>query len=245
MKLICLGSSSKGNGYLLQASDDTLMVECGTPMQSVKKALGWQIKSIVGCVVSHEHQDHAKYLPEVLQCGIRVLALPEVFRSHPTKFASFCKPIKPMQGYKVGGFKILPLMVAHDVPCVGYVIEHEEMGRLLFITDTMMLEYKLPGLNHIMLEANYSDAILQDNVKSGAVPTWQAERVMQSHMEIKTAVGIIKANDMATVSEVILVHLSERNADAEEFIKEMEKAAGRPVYVAHPGFKIELSNTPY
>lgn len=108
MKLICLGSSSTGNGYLLQASDGTLMVECGTPMQSVKKALGWQIGGIVGCVVSHEHQDHAKYLPEVLQCGIRVLALPEVFKAHPAKNTSFCKPIKPMQGYKVGGFKILP-----------------------------------------------------------------------------------------------------------------------------------------
>ncbi|EKC78421.1 hypothetical protein LEA_03506, partial [human gut metagenome] len=40
-------------------------------------------------------------------------------------------------------FKVFVLPVVHDVPCVGFVIEHQEMGRLLFITDTMMLEYRL------------------------------------------------------------------------------------------------------
>ena len=84
MKLICLGSSSHGNCYILKASNEVLIIECGLPMIEVKKALKFDISNIAGCIVSHQHRDHSKYLPEFLKCGIRVLALEDVFNSFPT-----------------------------------------------------------------------------------------------------------------------------------------------------------------
>lgn len=150
-----------------------------------------------------------------------------------------------MHGCKVGGFKVLPLPVVHDVPCVGYVIEHCEMGRLLFITDTMMLEYRVPGLNHIMLEANYSDEILEANIAAGIVEPSQRERLLESHMEIKTTEQILRTSDLADVNEVVLLHLSGRNSDAEQFRAKIKRAVGKPVYVAYPSFQIDISKTPY
>ena len=106
MKLLCIGSSSRGNGYILQSSNGALLIECGMPLVEVKKSLGWKLSGISGCVVSHRHKDHSKYLPEYLKFGIRALALEDVFASFPKLNRTFCKSIEPMHGYIVGGFKV-------------------------------------------------------------------------------------------------------------------------------------------
>lgn len=246
MVLKCLGSSSSGNCYLLHSlrSDEVLVIEAGIPMIEVKKALKFKISSINALVVSHRHNDHAKYIGDYLKNGIKVLALPDVFGSKGFN-NSFCKKIEPMHGYKVGGFKILPLPVVHDVPCVGFIIEHEEIGSLLFVTDTMMLEYQLPKLNHIMIEANYDDAILQYNIDNAIVPASMRERLLHSHMELQTTKEVLRVNDISSVNEIILLHLSSNNSDAAQFQKEVEEVSGKPVYIARKGLAIELNKEPY
>lgn len=245
MRMTCLGSGSSGNCYIFEASDGVLMLEAGVSFNEVKKALRFNISGIVGCLVTHEHKDHSKSLKDVIGCGIRVLALDEVFQSQGIANRYFCKSIEPMHGYKVGGFKVFAFPVAHDVPCVGFVIEHEEMGKLLFVTDTMMLEYRVPSLNHIMLEVNYADDILQYNIDHGIVPFAMRDRLLHSHMELETAKGIIRANDMADVNEVILIHLSGNNSDAGRFEREISEVSGKPTYTATAGMTIDLSKTPF
>ena len=245
MVLKCLGSGSSGNCYLFEASDGVLIVECGIPFVEIKKALKFKIKGVLGCVISHEHKDHSKCLKDLLRSGIKVMALREVFDSQQVSNRVFCKELHPMHGYQVGGFKIFCLSVAHDVPCLGFVIEHREMGKLLFITDTMMLEYRIPKLNHIMIEANYADDILQHNIDNGIVPSSLRNRLMHSHMEIETTKGILRANDLSDVSEIILVHLSGNNSDAKRFAKEISETAGKPTYIAKRGAEFNLSANLY
>ena len=192
-------------------------------------------------MISHEHNDHAQFLSEMTKNGIKVLAIPEVFDAKKVKNRAFCKEIESMHGYKVGGFKVFVLSVVHDVPCVGFIIEHEEMGRLLFITDTMMLEYNIPNLDHIMIEANYSDDILQENIDNGIMPLSMRDRLLHSHMEIKTTEDVLKSTDLRNVREVILLHLSARNSNAEQFSQSIRKIAGKPTYVAKSGLKLDLS----
>ncbi|MCM1075991.1 MAG: MBL fold metallo-hydrolase [Lachnospiraceae bacterium] len=245
MELICLGSSSQGNCYILKSSTDVLLIECGKPLKEVKKALDFHICNIAGCIVSHQHRDHSKYLPEYLKCGICTLALEDVFASFGLKSRSFCKSIIPMHGYKVGGFKVFTLPVVHDVPCLGYVIEHDEMGKLLFVTDTMMLDYRIEGLNHIMIEANYSDEILDEAITAGRTDSSSRERLLESHMEIKTTEQILRTTDLTSVSDIVLLHLSSRHGNAEQFTTRIKKAVGKPVYVASPSFKLDISKQPY
>ena len=245
MELICLGSSSKGNCYILKSSTDSLIVECGLPLIEMKKAIDFNIGSVAGCVVSHQHRDHSKYLPEYLKCGIHVLTLADVFDSFNLKHRAFCQEIQPMHGYMVGGFKVIALPVVHDVPCLGFVIEHSEMGKLLFITDTMMLEYRIAGLSHIMIEANYSDELLEDAISTGHTVSSTRERLLESHMEIKTTEQILRTTDLSAVNEVVLLHLSGRNSDNEQFRTRIKKAVGKPVYVASPSFQLDFSKSPY
>lgn len=245
MVLKVLGSSSKGNCYILEASDGVLIIEAGIPAIEVKKALRFELNKVLGCVISHRHFDHSKFLKEFLSCGIKVLALGDVFTAHNIAANPFCKTVDPKRGYKIGGFKIFTLPVVHDVPCLGFIIEHREMGRLLFVTDTMMLEYTVPKLDYIMLETNYCDRILQENIDVGIVPASMRDRLLHSHMELRTAKEILRSNDLSEVKKIVLLHLSDNNSDPAEFAEEVRRATGKPTHVAKKGLELNMSESPY
>lgn len=243
MKLQVLGSSSSGNGYIFtDMRGRSLIVEAGVPLIEVKRALHFDISGIMGCIISHQHGDHARYVNQYLECGIKVLALHDVFEHWKIKNYAFCKNIKPQHGYIVGDWRIVALQVVHDVPCVGYLIEHKETGKILFITDTMMLEYKIPGISHYMLECNYADDILQQNIDNGSVIPSMRERLLMSHMELSTTKQIIAANDTSRLESVILIHLSNTNSDKARFAHEVERVSGVPTYIASAGQEFQLEN---
>lgn len=245
MKLKVIGSSSSGNCYILEASDGALVIECGMPLLEVKKALDFKIGRIAGAIVTHQHGDHSKFIAEYLKSAIRVCALKEVFDAHTLKQRIFCKEIEPMHGYRIGTFNVFVVPVEHDVPCVGFVIEHAEMGKMLFVTDTMMFEYRIPNLSHMMIEANYSDEILDYNIENGITPASMRPRLLQSHMEIKTTENILLSSNLDTVNDIILIHLSHNNSDAEQFKQRIMQITGKPVIIAKRGVCVDVSKEPY
>ncbi|MCQ2299666.1 MAG: MBL fold metallo-hydrolase [Bacteroidales bacterium] len=244
MKLTVLGSSSLGNGYILEARNEAIAIEAGCRLSEVKKALGWDIRGLCGAVVTHRHGDHAAHVADFLRAGIRVMA-PEDVRQTCGPLAGLVKVMEPNRGYRVGGFRIFAFPVCHDVPCMGYIIEHDEMGRMLFVTDTMMLEYTFPPMDHIMIEANYADDILEGNMDSGRVHRGMKGRLMGSHMELETTKGVLRANDLSQCRNIVLIHLSDGNSDEERFVREVRELTGIPTVAARPGLVMDVSKTPY
>ena len=51
--LTTIGSSSAGNGYLLQVGDESLILECGMPAREAFKLLDWRIDGVAACICSH------------------------------------------------------------------------------------------------------------------------------------------------------------------------------------------------
>lgn len=226
MKLVCLGSGSKGNCYLLENEKECLVIEAGLPFRDVKKALNFNIQKIVGVCVSHRHFDHSKYAGEYEKAGIPVY-----------------KPYEGKPKYEAfGGFKISAFPIVHDVPCYGFFISHKNFGNLLYASDTEYIRYRFNGefaLNHILVEANYEDELID----------WSAPKythVKQGHMSIQTTIDFLKANDNPGLFNVVLLHLSDTNSDERKF-KQMAKDAlvEVPVYIARPGLEIELRDTPF
>ena len=239
MKLIVLGSDSKGNGYILTNGTETLIIECGISLAKVKKALDFNVSSIVGVLVSHRHGDHAKYLSEYLRLGAKVFAGEDVILQNNVKNAAIIQP--PLCKTKIGGFTIVAFNVFHDVPTYGFHIHHQDSGNILFLTDTYMCEYTFPALSHILVEANYAEDILTDNVAFGRVDKYTKERVWRSHMELETTKGVIKSNDLSMVRNIVLIHLSEKNSNEKRFIDEMQAISGRPVSAAKKGLILNFS----
>lgn len=245
MKLNILGSSSSGNCYVLQDAGEALIIEAGIDFRNVKKAVGFNLSKISGAIITHQHGDHSKYVASFVKNGILTLALEDVFSSHDIFNHPYAKSIQTGKGYKVGNFYIQAFPVRHDVPCVGYLIRHSAFGKLLFVTDTVTLDYTFIGLNQIMIEANYADDILDARLESDAITLAMRNRVIESHMSIETAKEILKRNDLSSVDNIILIHLSNGNSNEARFVREVTEQTGKRVFAADKGIEVELSNMPY
>jgi len=237
MKLICLSSSSKGNGYILSAEGEALVIEAGVPLKAVKKALGWNLRPIRGCVISHSHADHCGHYMDYAKAGINVLAPADVFtiphnRNHP---------VVPNQGYKLGGFKVAPLEVPHDATTYAYIIDHDEMGRAVFVTDTYLFEYYVPAVHHWLIECNHEIEIVDAAIEKGYVHSSRRGRIMKSHMDLQTVKEVMTRSDGSKLRNVILLHLSDTSSDEARFIQEITAHTGAAVYAADGGVKIDLS----
>lgn len=230
MKLTCLRTGSSGNCYLLQAdSGETLILDCGIPIKAIKKGLNWDIRNVIGCIVSHVHSDHSKSVKDFENMGIPVFAPYEKFEPH------FYTKI-----YGEFEVKDFPLTTTDnrwthtnsdgsECPCYGFLIAHKEMGRMLYITDTNLIKWRFKDINHILLGVNYDkDLVDTDNPK--------ANHVFRGHLSIDTACDFVKANNSDSLKNVIMCHLSSENADKDSFIAKMKNAVnGANVDVAEQG----------
>lgn len=245
MKLHIIGSGSSGNSYLLQAENgETLMLECGVSFKKVKEALQFNLRCVVGSLVTHSHLDHCGAAKDVCAAGINVYCLKET--SDAFKFTHHrINNFKPKEEFNLGAFKIFPFPVAHDVKCVGFLIYHPECGKVLFLTDTYYVKSVFKGLNNIIIEANYGDEQLDENEQSGKIQSWRSDRLIQSHMSIDTCLGVLKANDLNKVYQIVLVHLSDSNSNAEEFKARVEHATHKTVHIAKKGMVLDFNKTPF
>lgn len=240
MELKVLGSSSAGNCYILDNGKEALILEAGIAFPKVKKALGFNLRKVAGCLITHQHNDHAKYIRNMGDSGITTLALPEVWTAKQVA-GSRAIAIRPGKGYKLGRFKVLPFPAFHDVPCVGYHIMHPECGRLMFLTDSCDCLQIFPNLSHLLIECNYSNYKLLEAVNKGYTLKSQIERLPNSHMELDTCKRVISEHDLSLVQNIVLLHLSAQNSDREHFISEIERLTGKVVYAANPGLTLDIS----
>ena len=245
MRLHVLGSSSAGNCYILQNEDEALVIEAGIDIREVKKALGFNLPKVSGAVISHRHGDHARYVGAFVRNGIPTLALEDVFSSRHIFANPFAVAVRPGKGYRAGGFRLTAFPVAHDVPCVGWLIRHDEMGKLLFVTDTVMLNYTFDGLTVVMVEANYADDIIDGRLMRGEITPAMRSRIIQSHMSLETAKRILSRNDLSGVDHIILIHLSDGNSDERRFVREVRELTGKIVVAADRGEVIDISKEPF
>lgn len=247
MKLTIIGSNSAGNAYILENDQEALLIECGVRFQRIKEALGFNLRKVVGCIVTHEHKDHCAAVNDVLGAGIEVHASAGTHLAMMTVMHHLARTTFAGDQFSVGGFKVRPFDVKHDCKePIGFMINHPETGNVLFLTDSYYTEYTFRGLNNVIIEANYCQKILDQKVQAGASPSFLRDRVIQSHMSLKTCKETLQANDLSAVNNIVLIHLSDGNSDSRRFKKEVEEQTGKTVYVAEAGMTIENFNkTPF
>lgn len=236
MKLKVLGSSSKGNCYILENNKSILILEAGISFKEVKRAIDFNVSKIVGVLTTHEHGDHSKYISDYLKERVPVFSTEQT-----AKIYKNVNVVEHKKIFHLSDFRIMPFTLKHDVPCLGYLIKHPQAGILVFATDTYYVPYKFKELNHILIEVNYSKQILRDNINKGIIHLVQAKRVLSSHMELQTTKNMLRANDLSQVVNIVLLHLSDSNSNAGLFKREIEAATGRMAHIADKGLEISLN----
>ncbi|KEI12771.1 MBL fold metallo-hydrolase [Clostridium novyi] len=232
-----LASGSKGNCYLIQAEGEALLLECGIGWKKILSNLDYNIKNIKGCLITHEHKDHALAIKDIIKNSINVYAPGSVFKKNNLEGTRKVTILKDKDRFKVGNFNILAFANNHtntdgtECECLGYLIQHPKLGKILFSTDSYYIKYKFEKIDHFLIECNYSEDVIED------LEPYQ-KRLFKSHMSLETLKEFLKSNDLNTVKDITLIHLSENNADPERFKSEIEALTGIPVYIAVSGLEI-------
>ena len=246
MELTILGSSSAGNCYIFQNENEALIVECGVRFTDAKKALNFNLRKVAGCLISHEHGDHAKFVNEVLDACIPTFASAGTIENLKIKGQRKPTVIRAKEVFQIGTFRVLPFKTKHDcAEPLGFLINHAETGNVLFATDTYYLPNKFKGLNNILIECNYRMDLLQKNIDDGIVHPALLKRTLQSHLSYETCRDALLANDLSAVNNIVLIHLSGNNSNAREFKQGIEQATGKSVHIATSGMKLNFNKTPF
>lgn len=256
MDLKIIGSSSKGNCYIFDNGEEALVVECGIPFNRVRRAMDFKTQHIVGAVISHEHGDHSAAVGKFLEMFIPVYTSRGTAKALGQDGNPLVHQVADHEMVSIGKFRIMPFKVEHDAAePFGFLIHHPEMGTVLFATDTRYLRYapfkneniiKFPGLNNILLECNYRHDILEANIAAGRLHPAMANRTRKSHCSFAECRATLLEQDLSAVNNIVLIHLSDGNANAAEFQADIEVATGKTVTVAESGMTIKNFNkTPF
>ncbi len=239
-QLIVVNSNSLGNSYAIVSGEEILLLEAGCKMADVKRSIDFRLSDVVGCVVTHGHGDHAKYSTEYAKFGVKVYGPQDIADKKQFPYDHY-HVLQSEKTVHIGSFSVTPFDNFHDVPIFGYLIRHKDMGTLLFSTDSYKIGITMRGVRHFLIESNYSDSLLKENVWNGKINKSQSDRIMLSHMSLDYCIKYLRDCEAEKSAQTItLCHLSERNSNPEQFRDTVAGAFGVPTYIASKGVIINL-----
>lgn len=214
-----IASSSHGNAYIVSDGETRILLECGIPLKKLQKAAGFALSDFRACLVSHEHKDHAKSVPDLIERGIAV------YMSEGTAEAlevDCVEVIEAMEQFNLGTLDVVPFATFHDAKePLGFLIKSRIDGDILaFATDTVNLRYRFPGVTILAIEANYDKDILE---RSEKLPEKVRHRIANSHMEIGVLCAYLEQLDLSKCREIYLLHLSDSTSHERDFVEKVAK----------------------
>lgn len=234
MEVLCLGSGSSGNCYLLgNEHGEYVMVECGLPFKTIVSKLaneGIELDQVKALVVSHSHKDHALSMFEFETLGLPIFA---PFREEIE--IDLNKPYKLTEWLSVRAF-----VLQHDVPCYGFIFLNKEKETLLFLTDTRYIEspyfnykytYIMIECNHIrkQLEAIMDKALLEGN----QAKVFKFKRQATYHLGLFSVKKILRSMDLSNTKAIFLMHLSKDCCNDAIIKNEIREVFKKPTFVCY------------
>lgn len=194
-----------------------LLVDCGVGIRTIRRALttrNRRLDQIDAIVLTHEHIDHVRTIPQALHVDTPVIATRGTLGMLRIAEAQW-RPIGASRPIEIAGMRLWALPVAHDAnePC-GYLIEMPETT-IAIITDLGAWHERLAGAvaasDLVILEANHDEEML----RCGPYPPHLKRRVSSpvghlSNHDCGSALAEIAKGGRSS-PEVWLAHLSETN----------------------------------
>lgn len=246
-----IGSGSSGNCYYVKYGTNGVLLDAGISYKDTLKKIKSEMLNVDMLCVTHSHGDHAKYVKEYLQRGIKCIM------SSDTKYElglkddygvltiNSCECIVDRR-YIENRIHCFP--IKHDVPNLAYYICFPKLNSLkqleidkkvLYITDTYDVSFDIEkDTTHLILECNYDEAIMHANEvgKNGYLLKLN-ERIRRAHLSLDKCMDFLNRNLTDNIEEVWLCHLSSQNSDAELFKSKAEqivaqKGLSTKIYIA-------------
>lgn len=232
MNIQTLASGSSGNCYRVDDGKTVILLECGIPLAKIKQKLNFDM-AIDGCLITHEHKDHAYAVKDLMKAGIdcwMTAGTAETLSLSGHRLYTVAQEGK----FTVGSFDVLSFETIHDAaePC-GFVLHSGETGeRLLFVTDSMFVKYQFSTrFNYILVECNYVEEILEKNAADGVIAQSLKSRIRQSHFGLAAVIRFLESLNLSRCKRIYLTHLSDTNSDAALMKRRVQEATGKEVEI--------------
>ena len=224
MILGTIGTGSTGNCYYLKADNgEILLLDAGIPIMDIKKGINFDVSSLVGCLVSHIHQDHALSAKKL------------------SNFSPVWKPYESehkKQHTHFGCFDVTCFDVPHSVECRAFLIKVDGLT-ILYATDFEYIPYNLTKqkINVALVEMNY-----QQKIMDGLEIDNHIAHTVTGHASDKTTTEFLVQNQKH-LQNVILCHYSKsENLNREEALAELKTKLPKYINIQYaiPGEEITL-----
>ena len=235
IRFLSLASGSSGNCYYLGTETYGILIDAGIGVRTIKKHLkeyGIALERVRAVFVTHDHADHIKAVGTLGEkYGIPVYSTPEIHEGINRNYCMTEKLTKASVRYiyketpfQFEDFNITAFEVPHDgTDNVGYCIEAD--GKVFsFLTDlgciTPTAAKYICKANHLIIEANYDDEMLQ----MGPYPKHLKERIagQNGHMCNRDTAEFLAQNMNEGLKNIWLCHLSKDNNHPELAYKTVE-----------------------
>lgn len=211
ISLKVIGSSSKGNAYLLDNGTTKILLDCGA-----KQVINEDLSNVSGILLTHEHGDHIGQIGKIKDYfNGKYYSHKEVLDILPV-IDSQKVEVKAGVKFEIGTFSCIGFELMHDVTCYGYLIKDNISGyKLLYITDTGAINYKFKDIDCFLVESNCfeSDLTYED---------YKEIRLYDTHLSCEQTANFLKENVNHNTKIVLLAHIShseENYKRHEQFIK--------------------------
>lgn len=219
MQIEVLGSSSAGNAYLVSDGQTSILLDAGIPYKELQKKSNFKINEVTACFISHEHGDHSKAVKDLLDAAVDVYALPDTLSALKVSNHHRAKVVE-IGGMHINTMIVLPILMHHDCPCVGYMVYSTNTNeRLFFVTDTYKITVNPQSVDYLILEINYQKEIVNRLVNDGVMEASIRARLLFSHYELSKALKWLKRIDKSRLKRIYVAHLSNGHSNA-EYIKQ-------------------------
>ena len=229
IKIVSTGSI--GNVLILYDSrGKCILLDVGLPYKEILKAVGFNLSNCVSVHCSHRHNDHVKALSHFIDSGIPCYANKDVCDHYKG-----CQLLDRM--VKVDGFKVQTFELVHNAPNNAFIVDTIDQIRVLYCTDTQYIPKRVKGVNVAVIECNFDDEVIVDNLCEGVENRSQFE----NHHSLDRCIQYLKSIYSPDLTQVVLWHHSSTNLNKEEAVRRVkEELSFDSVVMAEKGMEIEI-----
>ncbi len=256
MKISFLGAhntESRNTKLVSLLVDGILALDAGGLTSSLSFSEQLKLRAVL---LTHQHYDHIKDIPLLgmnlflNNAGIDVYSIPSVYESltnyllNDSLYPKFLEEmeggatirfhiVKPYQEFKIGGYNILPLPVAHSVSAVGYQVTSAEGKSVFYAGDTgvgLADCWRRISPRLIIIEVTSSNRYMQFGRQKGHLtPSLLKEELLDFH-KLK-----------AYLPDVVTVHMNPGlESEIEAELSVIAEELGNSITLAYEGMEIEL-----
>jgi phosphoribosyl 1,2-cyclic phosphodiesterase len=246
MKVVSTGSQA--NCYILDNNGRRLVLDAGVSVRNLLHAVNFDLASICAVLVTHEHGDHAKAVPELVDNGVNVIMTRRTKQAvlggaDSSLRLAICKDHDMDELIMIGSWAIKMFDVQHDAadPAGFLILNPSTTHKILYLTDSSDCRYFFVGLTHVIIECNFCTDIINTKFTSGQTNKKLRDRIVNNHMSLEVLLEFLQALDLSQCRKIILVHLSDVNSDAQQMIREVTRSTGVETIAAENGQVIDFN----